>query len=131
MKKILASTLCGVGLLVSVGIANAGTDAIPYSTTLPVFSNNIYLKTGDKANTSQSKVVNSVVGSTYTANMWIVDYSNGNKVSATATNVGDQDLRYFTVDSSAVGKKVALTGENSSIAAVKVEISGNFYPDTK
>lgn len=129
MKKILASTLCGVGLLVA-GIASAGTSAIPYAKELPAFSNNIYLASGTKDNTSKSKVVNSVVGSTYTANMWIVD-SKGKKVSATATKVGDSDTRNFTVDSSAVGKSVTLVGENSSVALVKVDISGKFYPDTK
>jgi len=130
MKKKLASTLCAVGLLVSASLASAGTSAITYSKELPILSNNIYLATGKKDDNSQSKVENSVVGSTYTANMWIVD-ANGKKVSATATKVTDDDTRNFTVDQSAVGGNVNLAAENDTVTYVKVEVSGKFYPDTK
>ncbi|MGE8001756.1 hypothetical protein ACQKOF_24670 [Lysinibacillus sp. NPDC093190] len=129
-KKLLASTLCAVGLLASASLASAGTSAVTYATDLPVFSNNIYLATGKKDDNSLSKVENSVVGSTYTANMWIVD-ANGKKVSATATKVTDNDTRQFTVDQKAVGDKVNLAAENDTVTYVKVEISGKFYPDTK
>lgn len=71
---------------------------------------------------------NSIVGSTYTANMWIVD-SGGKKVSPTATRVGDNDTRTFTVDQSAVGNSVTLVAENSAFTHVNVDIAGRFYPD--
>jgi len=129
-KKLLASTLCAVGLLASASMASAGTSAIPYATELPVLSNNIYLASGKKADTTKSRVENSLVGSTYTANMWIVD-ANGKKVSATATDVTDGDNRNFTVDASAVGGSVSLAAENANATYVKVDIAGNFYPDTK
>ena len=129
-KKILTSTLCAVGLLVSASMASAGTSAITYSKELPRLSGNISLATGEKDNNSKSKVINSVVGSTYTANMWIVD-ADGDKVSATATKVTDSDTRQFTVDESAVGDDVTLKADNTSSTIVKVEISGKFYPDTK
>lgn len=129
-KRKLVSTILATALLVNAGLASAGIDKITYSNELPVFSNNIYLATGNKDDNSKSKVWNSLVGNSYTTNLWIVD-SNGKKVSATATKVGDDDTRYFTVDQSAVGKKVTLAAENSSGVFQKVDISGEFYPDTK
>ncbi|AHN22480.1 MULTISPECIES: hypothetical protein [Lysinibacillus] len=128
MKKRLATTVCALGLLLSAGIASAGTSPISYAKKLPPFSININLATGTKDTNSQSKVENSIVGSTYTANMWIVD-SGGKKVSPTATRVGDNDTRTFTVDQSAVGNSVTLVAENSAFTHVNVDIAGRFYPD--
>lgn len=50
-------------------------------------------------------------------------------MSPTALNVTDNDTRYFTVDQSAVGKKVSLVAENASFTYVTVDIAGKFYPD--
>lgn len=127
-KKRIISSIFAASLLIGVGTASAGTAAIPYAKELPVLSNNIALASGTKDTYSQSSVANSVVGGSYKANMWITD-ANYNKVSATATNVTDNDTRNFTVDSSAKGKKVLLMGENASTTYVKVEITGKFYPD--
>ncbi|WP_230982728.1 hypothetical protein [Geobacillus sp. Y412MC52] len=67
------------------------------------------------------------MGADYKANMWIQQGST--KVSPTALNVTDNDTRYFTVDQSAVGKKVSLMAENASFTYVTVDIAGKFYPD--
>lgn len=128
MKKRLATTVCALGLLLSAGVASAGTSPISYAKELPRFSGNINLATGTKDTNSQSKVENSIVGQNYTANMWIVD-ARGAKVSATATRVGDNDTRTFTVDQSAVGNSVTLVAENRSRVPVRVDITGRFYPD--
>ncbi len=130
MKKKIATTVCALGLLVSVGAASAGTSAITYANTLPFLSTNVNLATGTKDNNSNSKVENSTVGGNYTANMWIVD-AKGAKVSATSTSVTDNDTRFFTVDQSAVGNSVTLVAENSRSTVVRVDISGRFYPDTR
>ncbi|MGE7841067.1 hypothetical protein ACQKNX_09770 [Lysinibacillus sp. NPDC093712] len=130
MKKRLATTVCALGLLLSAGVASAGTDAITYAKELPGFKRNIYLATGTKDNNSDSKVENSIVGQNYEATMWIVDAS-GKKVSNTAKDVTDNDIRFFTVDDSAVGGNVTLVAENDKITRVSVEISGRFYPDLK
>ncbi|MFJ7666016.1 hypothetical protein ACIQXI_02850 [Lysinibacillus sp. NPDC097195] len=130
MKKRLATTVCALGLLVSAGVASAGTDAITYAKELPGFKRNIYLATGTKDNNSDSKVENSIVGQNYEATMWIVD-AKRKKVSNTAKDVTDNDTRFFTVDDSAVGGNVTLVAENDKITRVSVEISGRFYPDTK
>ncbi|MGE7841068.1 hypothetical protein ACQKNX_09775 [Lysinibacillus sp. NPDC093712] len=130
MKKRLATTVCALGLLVSAGIASAGTSAITYAKELPKFSGDISLATGTKDNTSQSKVENAIVDKNYTANMWIVD-AKGAKVSPTTTRVMDNDTRLFTVDQSAVGGNVTLVAENSKFALFEVSISGSFYPDTR
>lgn len=130
MKKRLATTVCALGLLVSAGVASAGTSAITYAKELPRFSANIYLATGTKDNNSRSKVENSIVGQDYKANMWIAD-ANGKKVSATAKEVTDNDTRFFTVDDSAIGDDINLVAENYKSRHIKVEIAGSFYPDTR
>lgn len=130
MKKRLATTVCALGLLVSAGVASAGTDAITYAKELPSLSRNIYLATGTKDNNSNSKVENSIVGQDYRATMWIVD-AKVKKVSNTAKDVTDNDTRFFIVDQSAVGGDVTLVAENDQRKLVSVEISGRFYPDTR
>jgi len=128
MKKRPATTVCALGLLVSAGVASAGTDAITYAKELPRFSGNINLATGTKDTNSQSKVENSIVGQNYEATMWIVD-AKGKKVSTTVKDVTDNDTRFFTVDQSAVGNSVTLEAENDQFTRVRVEIAGRFYPD--
>lgn len=75
--------------------------------------------------------MNSLVGGSYKANMWINTGQHGSKVSATATNVTDNDTRYLTVDQSAVGASVGLTAENATWTSVQVDIAGMFHPDTQ
>ncbi|WP_297991619.1 hypothetical protein [uncultured Anoxybacillus sp.] len=127
VKTNVVSILAILSLL-AVGSVSAAS-YVTYATTLPALSGDKTLATDNKANNSKSKVENSVVGQDYKANMWIQQGST--KVSATATNVTDNDTRYFTVDQSAVGKKVSLVGENATWTYVTVDISGKFYADTE
>ncbi|WP_461200504.1 hypothetical protein [Anoxybacillus sp. TBDG-1] len=127
VKRNVVTTLVILSLL-AVGSASAAS-YVTYATTLPVLSGDKSLASANKTNNSKSKVENSVVGQDYKANMWIQNGST--KVSAIATNVTDNDTRYFTVDQSAVGKKVSLMGENATWTYVTVDISGKFYADTE
>jgi hypothetical protein len=123
--KMVTTLIAFISLIVVGGVSAASY--VTYATVLPRFGADTKLASANKATNSQSKVENSVVGQGYKANMWIQQGSK--KVSATALNVTDNDTRYFTVDQSAVGKKVSLVAENASFTYVTVDIAGKFYPD--
>ncbi|MED3664532.1 MULTISPECIES: hypothetical protein [Anoxybacillaceae] len=123
--KMVTTLIAFISLIVVGGVSAASY--VTYATVLPRFGADTELASANKATNSQSKVENSVVGQGYKANMWIQQGSK--KVSATALNVTDNDTRYFTVDQSAVGKKVSLVAENASFTYVTVDIAGKFYPD--
>lgn len=132
MKKKSISLIFAAMFLLVAGVASAGTAAIPYANTLPALKIGKYLAVGHKANTSQSKIVNKTVGSTYKANMWIQKGApNGSRVSAIATNVTDNDTRHLTVDHSGIGYNLGLIAENTAWVAVSVDIAGNYHPDTR
>lgn len=123
--KMVTTLIAFISLIVVGGVSAASY--VTYATVLSPFGVDKELAIANKATNSQSKVENSVVGQGYKANMWIQQGSK--KVSATAKNVTDNDTRYFTVDQSAVGKKVSLVAENASFTYVTVDIAGKFYPD--
>ena len=124
-RKMVAAFLASTTFIVVGGVSAASY--VTYAGVLPRFQADTELASANKATNSKSKVENSVVGSDYKANMWIQQGST--KVSPTALNVTDNDTRYFTVDQSAVGKKVSLVAENASFTYVTVDIAGKFYPD--
>ncbi|MBY6278624.1 hypothetical protein, partial [Symbiobacterium thermophilum] len=115
--KMVTTLIAFISLIVVGGVSAASY--VTYATVLPRFGADTELASANKATNSQSKVENSVVGQGYKANMWIQQGSK--KVSATALNVTDNDTRYFTVDQSAVGKKVSLVAENASFTYVTVD----------
>ena len=123
--KMVTTLLAFISFIVVGGVSAASY--VTYAGVLPRFQGDTELASANKATNSKSKVENSVVGADYKANMWIQQGST--KVSPTALNVTDNDTRYFTVDQSAVGKKVSLMAENSSFTYVTVDIAGKFYPD--
>ncbi|MEK4223196.1 hypothetical protein N1I86_14775 [Bacillus sp. FSL W8-0116] len=123
--KMVTTLIAFISLIVVGGVSAASY--VTYATVLPRFGTDTELASANKATNSQSKVENRVVGQGYKANMWIQQGSK--KVSATARNVTDNDTRYFTVDQSAVGKKVSLVAKNASFTYVTVDIAGKFYPD--
>ncbi|KJE27539.1 hypothetical protein LG52_2885 [Geobacillus kaustophilus] len=123
--KMVTTLLAFISFIVVGGVSAASY--VTYAGVLPRFQGDTELASANKATNSKSKVENSVVGAEYKANMWIQQGST--KVSPTAKDVTDNDTRYFTVDQSAVGKKVSLVAENASFTYVTVDIAGKFYPD--
>ena len=135
MKKVIKNTtmaLLTVSLLFGIGYSvHAAAIWATFSNELPRFTSQVTLSSQTKDNNSQSRINTTYVGSTYKANMWIEKgYFPGGKVSGTLSGMTDGSDQRLTVNQSEVGKRISLRAENAAWAAVNVEISGRWMPDT-
>ncbi|WP_281884849.1 hypothetical protein [Paenibacillus sp. YYML68] len=126
LKRILSVGVIASTVL-SIGVAYAGTQWIPFSKRLPIWQNWTELASDMNENNNNAEAAISNVGSNYKVNLNI--YEGSTQVSNTYSNADDGTTAEFTVDSSAKEKAVTLRGWSSTFNNVTIDVSGKFRAD--
>lgn len=108
----------------------AGTSWNSFAGELPRYQDWKELSTDTNVNNTFAEADMFSVGGSYKLNLNVYDNDTGKKVSKTALDVDDNDLRQFNLDASSEGHEVGLRGWTANWTVIEVEYSGQFRADS-